>query len=90
MKCEECQEDTEDFDEYPGDQLGIGRPRMKAETVFLFMLYRGYFGSVTDARSIDRIMDSRTIQYYFQIHGLGKLPGASTIHDNVQAVSYEK
>jgi hypothetical protein len=97
VKYEECQEDTESssdddaesFDEYPGDQLGIGRPRMKAKTVFLFMLYRGYFGSVTDARSADRIMDSRTIQYHFQIHGFGELPGASTIHDNVQAVSYE-
>ena len=97
MKFEKNQEDTEsssdddaeDFEGYPGDQLGIGRPRMKAETVFLFMLYRGYFGSVTDARSKDGIMDSRTIHYYFQIHGLGKLPRASTIHDNVQAVSYE-
>lgn len=88
----ELQEFADSLDDSEGEMelsLGTGRPRMKAETVFLFMLYRGYFGSVTDARSKDGIMDSRTIHYYFQIHGLGKLPGASTIHDNIQAVSYE-
>ena len=69
--------------------LGIGRPRMKPETVFLFMLFRGYFDSVTDARAKDRIVDSITILSFFQNYGWGNLPKRSTIHDNIQAVSYE-
>lgn len=69
--------------------LGIGRPRMKPETVFLFMLFRGYFNSVTDVRATDRIIDSITILSFFQNYGWGNLPKRSTIHDNVQAVSYD-
>ncbi len=69
--------------------LGIGRPRMKPETVFLFMLFRGYFDSVTDVRATDRIIDSITILSFFQNYGWGNLPKRSTIHDNIQAVSYD-
>ena len=69
--------------------LGVGRPRMKPETVFLFMLFRGYFNSVTDVRAKDRIVDSITILSFFQNYGWGNLPKRSTIHDNIQAVSYE-
>ncbi|MCD4707736.1 MAG: hypothetical protein K8S62_08355 [Candidatus Sabulitectum sp.] len=69
--------------------LGVGRPRMKPGTVFLFMLFRGYFNSVTDVRAKDRIVDSITILSFFQNYGWGNLPKRSTIHDNIQAVSYE-
>ncbi len=53
------------------------------------MLFRGYFDSVTDVRATDRIIDSITIRSFFQIHRWGNLPKRSTIHDNIQAVSYE-
>ncbi|MCD6588799.1 MAG: hypothetical protein J7K88_09635, partial [Candidatus Fermentibacteraceae bacterium] len=89
LELQEFADSLETSEEEVGISLGIGRPRMRSETVFLFMLFRGYFDSVTDIRATDRIVDSITIRSYFQNYGWGNLPKRSTIHDNIQAVSYE-
>jgi len=89
LELQEFADSLEDSEKEVGISLGVGRPRMKPETVFLFMLFRGYFDSVTDVRATDRIIDSITIHSFFQNYGWGNLPKRSTIHDNIQAVSYE-
>lgn len=89
LELQEFADSLEDSWEEMELSLGTGRPRMRPETVFLFMLFRGYFESVTDVRATDRIIDSITIRNYFQIHGWGSLPRRSTIHENIQAVSYK-
>jgi hypothetical protein len=89
LELQEFADSLDDSEEEIEISLGVGRPRMKPETVFLFMLFRGYFDSVSDVRATDRIIDSITIRHFFLNHGWGSLPKRSTIHDNIQAVSYE-
>lgn len=67
--------------------LGTGRPRMSEKAVYLFLILRGYFSSVTDRQACERIKDSRTVQAFFSNYGLGVLPARTTIHENVQAVT---
>ena len=70
--------------------LGTGRPRMSAEEVYLFVLIRGYFSSVTDRQACERIRDSITIRAFYENHYPGKsIPARSTIHGNIQSVSME-
>ncbi|NOQ22730.1 MAG: hypothetical protein GQ565_08810 [Candidatus Aegiribacteria sp.] len=89
LELQEFADSLEDSEEEIKISLGTGRPRMRPEIVFLFILFRGYFESVTDIQATDRIIDSITIRSFFQIHGWGNLPKRSTIHENIQAVSYE-
>lgn len=70
-------------------ELDVGRPRMASIAAYLFVILRGYMSSLTDRQATERIKDSRTVQYYFQTYGLGALPARTTIHDNVQAISFE-
>lgn len=68
--------------------LGTGRPRTSPEEVYLFVLIRGYFSSVTDRQACERIRDSITIRAFYENHYPGKrMPARSTIHENIQAVS---
>jgi len=82
----ECQ-DTGSVEELT---LGTGRPRISPEEVYLFLLLRGYFLSVTDRQACERIRDSITIKAFYDNHNPDKsIPARSTIHDNIQAVSME-
>lgn len=82
----ECQ-DTGSVEELT---LGTGRPRISPEEVYLFLLLRGYFSSVTDRQACERIRDSITIKAFYDNHNPDKsIPARSTIHDNIQAVSME-
>jgi hypothetical protein len=45
-------------------ELKVGRPRLKAEVVYLFMALRGCYGSVCGESSWDRFADSMTLRYY--------------------------
>jgi len=74
--------------EAPALQLQVGRPRMDAELVLVFLVLRGYFQSVSSAESIERLRDSITILDYLQGRGL-VLPGITTIIENVNGVSNE-
>jgi hypothetical protein len=66
--------------------LEQGRPRMKPEVVYVFMVLRGYWGSIGDQEARDRLLDSTTLQLY--LHQRGEvMPGWTTILENVNAVS---
>ena len=70
------------------DQLLLeqGRPRMKPELVYVFLVLRGYLGSISDQEARDRLLDSTTVQLY--LHRRGEvMPGWTTMLENVNAVS---
>jgi hypothetical protein len=67
--------------------LAVGRKRMEPLVVYIFLLLEGDFQSLTDKLSSERILDSRTLQYFFQSHGLGAIPPRSTRHENVRKIS---
>ncbi len=74
--------------EAPPLHLQVGRPRMDAELVFVFLILRGYFNTLSSSESIERLRESITILDYLQNRGL-ILPGITTIVENVNAVSNE-
>lgn len=65
-----------------------GRPRIRPELVLLFMELRGYWGSISDRQAYERINDSMTLYILFSNLGL-KLPGATTILENINCVTNE-
>ncbi len=66
--------------------LKTGRPRMKAETVYLFLTLRGYFGSVSDQCAAERFADSITVRNYFEGRNI-EVSAPRTILDNLSHVS---
>lgn len=66
--------------------LDTGRPRMPADVVLMFLVIRGYLGSVTAQKAVDQIVDSMTVRSYLNRKGLS-LPAARTILENLNAVS---
>lgn len=77
-----------DLDELASRPLEIGCPRMSPLLVFVMVLFRGRWGSVTDQRAYERLRDSITLRLFLEAHGM-KLPGRSTIHENINVVSEE-
>ena len=69
-------------------RLEIGCPRMSAFLVYLFMMIRGYLGSIKSQTAQIFLSESITLHLLLLNRGL-KMPGASTILDNVNAVSNE-
>ncbi len=69
-------------------RLEIGCPRMSAFLVYLFMMIRGYLGSIKSQTAQIFLSESITLHLHLLNRGL-KMPGASTILDNVNAVSNE-
>ena len=67
-------------------ELEVGRPRLKAEVVYLFMALRGCYGSVCSESSWDRFSDSMTLRYYLEPY-MTRLPGRTTVLENVNAIS---
>lgn len=70
-----------------GTELGIGRPRMPAMAVLIFLVIRGYLGGFKDRKVAMTLSESMTLQICMMNLGYPALPGASTIIDNVNAVS---
>ena len=70
------------------DRLSLqqGRPRMAPEVVYVFMVLRGYLGSICDREARDRLVDSTTVQLYLRSRG-DCFPGWTTILENINAVS---
>ena len=66
--------------------LEVGRPRMRSIIAYLFMMVRGYFSSVTDNESIERMIDSTTLNIVLQSFNT-KMPGFTTILENLNAIS---
>ena len=77
-------DDTEDWS--AGIDLGTGRPRMPAILVLIFMVMRGYLGGFKDRKTAMVLAESKTVEIVWLSFGL-VVPGASTIIDNVNAVS---
>jgi len=67
-------------------RLEGGRPRLSAYVVFLFMMLRGYFGGCKDQDARQKLEESITLRHWLGNLGLD-LPGASTLSDNLNAVS---
>lgn len=68
--------------------LETGRSRMHPQVVFLFMMVRGYFGSVTSKESVQRMSDSFTLHTILQGWNICA-PGATTILENLNCISNE-
>jgi len=72
----------------PPELQETGRRRMPPEMVYIFVLLRGYLGSITSQDAADRIKDSSAVQNYLECRGW-KLPAMRTILDNINAVSQD-
>ncbi len=69
--------------------LKTGRKRMPPIIVFLFFIFRGYYGNFTKKQNFDFIKESITIQNWLSQYGITKLPGETTILENVNMISSE-
>lgn len=69
-------------------ELKIGRKRMEPIVVYIFLMIRGYFNSVTDKESTERMIDSFTLNQALKSLGIS-MPGFTTILENINAVSEE-
>ena len=67
-------------------RLGVGRERMPALVVLVFLSLRGYFGGYKDSKTATTLAESRTLEILFVNFGM-KMPGASTILDNINALT---
>jgi hypothetical protein len=67
-------------------QLEIGRPRTDAYIVYLFLMLRGFNGGCKDQHARLLLEESITVKLWLEHLGL-ELPPASTLSDNLNAVS---
>jgi len=68
--------------------LEKGRSRMSPFLVFLFFILRGYLKGIKSQKSSVLLNESMTIHSILEKHGC-KMPGSSTIVENINAVSIE-
>ncbi|MDA3834484.1 MAG: hypothetical protein PF495_13950 [Spirochaetales bacterium] len=66
--------------------LQDGRPRMPAFSVYLFMMIRGFLGSLTTKQSRRFLRESMSLYGFLQNRGL-PMPGVSTILENVNQIT---
>lgn len=59
---------------------------MPVTVVFVFLVPRGYFGGYKDRKTATAMAESRTLEILFMNYGM-KMSGASTILDNINAVT---
>jgi hypothetical protein len=67
-------------------ELEIGRPRTEAYVVYLFLMLRGWGGGCKDQHARLLLEESITLRLWLEHLGL-ELPPASTLSDNLNAVS---
>ena len=67
-------------------ELEIGRPRTDAYIVYLFLMLRGFNGGCKDQHARLLLEESITLRLWLEHLGL-QLPPASTLSDNLNAVS---
>ena len=79
--------DNIDID-YSPENLEIGRPRITAEEVFVFICLRGYLDSVTDQESAERMIESISLHIYYTNKNK-KMPRPKTINENLNCISAE-
>lgn len=66
--------------------LGTGRPRTPAYVVYMFLVGRGYYGGFKSSEAMVLLQESITLEVFLANYGM-KMPGASTLHELVNAVS---
>ncbi len=71
-----------------GSRLEQGRSRMPAFQVFIFMLLRGYWGSIKASDACERMIDSTTLYNFFLEHNLS-MPSVNAILDNINCLSVD-
>lgn len=69
-------------------ELQTGRPRMNPQTLYLFIITRGYYGSVTDKDAVNNMTDSMTLKIILDGWNI-KMPGSTTILENLNCISNE-
>lgn len=68
-------------------EIGTGRPRMSAELVYLFVMIRGFLGGSLASKTSRRFLrESMSLYAYLDNRDL-KMPGVTTILENVNLVS---
>jgi len=67
-------------------ELEVGRPRTEAYIVYLFLMLRGWCGGCKDQHARLLLEESMTLKLWLEHLGL-ELPPASTLSDNLNAVS---
>src|ERR1700747_517230 len=67
-------------------ELEIGRPRTEAYIVYVFLMLRGFNGGCKDQHARLLLEESMTLKLWLEHLGL-ELPPASTLSDNLNAVS---
>jgi len=67
-------------------QLEEGRPRTEAYVVYVFLMLRGFNGGCKDQQARLLLEESMTLKLWLEHLGL-ELPPASTLSDNLNAVS---
>lgn len=70
------------------EKLGIGRPRISAKEVFIFICLRGYFNSVTSEEASERMVESVSLHIYY-LNENRNMPRPKTINENLNAISSE-
>ena len=76
--------------EIPTDELklNVGRPRMSAYMVYLFMMIRGFMGGTLISKEAKLLLhESMSLYCLFQNRSLKKMPRITTILENVNAIS---
>ena len=67
--------------------LAVGRPRMPGYAVYVFLMMRGFLGSLTTKPAQRFLCESMSLYGFLQGRGL-RLPGATTISENVNLVNH--
>jgi IS5 family transposase len=70
-----------------GLTLNAGRPRMPADAVYVFLMLRGFLGSLSAKQSRRFLRESMSLYGFLESRGL-KMPGVSTILDNLNVLSH--
>jgi len=68
-------------------QLAVGRPRMPADAVYVFLMIRGFLGSLTTKPARRFLRESMSLYGFVEGRGL-KMPAVTTILENVNLVSH--
>ena len=66
--------------------LAVGRPRMPGYAVYVFLMMRGFLGSLTSQPARRFLHESMSLYGFLQSRGLS-MPGATTILENVNLIS---
>ncbi len=68
-------------------ELGIGRPRMPAYAVFVFLMIRGFLGSLTTKQARRFLCESMSLYGFLHSRGL-VMPPVTTILENVNLLTH--